>query len=123
MSSGEVERHRLSRAGNRQLNHALHIIALSNKRYDRRGGNYYAKKIAAGKGKKGALRSLKRRLSDSVYRRLVDDHQRRAQRSPGGHLGATLQSSAAGSHPNTDTSEQPHTGLHENPTPGLPAAS
>jgi hypothetical protein len=33
-----VQRHRLSRAGNRQLNHALHIIALSNKRYDSRGG-------------------------------------------------------------------------------------
>ena len=123
VSSGEVERHRLSRAGNRQLNHALHIIALSNKRYDSRGGTYYAKKIAAGKGKKGALRCLKRRLSDSVYRHLVDDQHRRAQGSPGGHLGATLQSSAAGSHPNTDTSEQPHTGLHENPTPGLPAAS
>ena len=123
VSSGEVERHRLSRAGNRQLNHALHIIALSNKRYDPRGGAYYAKKLAAGKGKKGALRCLKRRLSDSVYRHLVEDQQRRAQRSPGGHLGATLQSSAAGSHPNTDTSEQPHTGLHKNPTPGLPAAS
>jgi transposase len=123
VSSGEVQRHRLSRAGNRQLNHALHIIALSNKRYDRRGGSYYTKKIAAGKGRKGALRSLKRRLSDSVYRRLVDDQQQRAQRSPGGHLGATLQSSAAGSHPNTDTSEQPHTGLQKNPTPGLPAAS
>jgi len=123
VSSGEIECHRLSRAGNRQLNHALHIIALSNKRYDTRGGTYYAKKIAAGKGKKGALRSLKRRLSDSVYRHLVDDQQQRAQRSPGGHLGATLQSSAAGSDPNTDASEQPHTGLHENPTRDLSAAS
>ena len=123
VSSGEVQRHRLSRAGNRQLNHALHIIALSNKRCDSRGSAYYAKKLSAGKGKKGALRCLKRRLSDSIYRHLVDDQQRRAQRSPGGHLGATLQSSAAGSHPNADTSEQPHTGLHKNPTPGLPAAS
>jgi transposase len=123
VSSGEVERHRLSRAGNRRLNHALHIIALSNKRYDNRGGSYYAKKLAAGKGKKGALRSLKRRLSDGVYRRLVDDQHKRTQRSPGGQLGATVQSSAAGSHPNTDTSEQPHTGLHPEATPGLPAAS
>ncbi len=123
VSSGEVHRHRLSRAGNRQLNHTLHIIALSNKRSDSRGCAYYAKKVAAGKGKKGALRSLKRRLSDSVYRRLVDDQQQRALGSPGGHLGATLQSSAAGSHPNTGTSEQPHTGHHSNPTPGLPAAS
>jgi transposase len=123
VSSGEVERHRLSRAGNRRLNHALHIIALSHKRYDSRGGAYYAKKLAAGKGNKGALRCLKRRLSDSVYRQLVNDQKQRAQRSPGGHLGATLQSSAAGSHPNTDTSEQPHTGLHHDHTPELPAAS
>jgi transposase len=123
VSSGEVERHRLSRAGNRQLNHALHIVALSNKRYDSRGGDYYAKKLAAGKGKKGALRCLKRRLSDAVFRRLVADQQQRAQRSPGGQSGATLQSSAAGSHPNADTSEQPHTGLRHDHTPGLPAAS
>jgi transposase len=123
VSSGEVERHRLSRAGNRQLNHALHIIALSNKRYDSRGGGYYAKKLTAGKGKKGALRCLKRRLSDSVYRHLVDDQQQRTQRSPGGQPGATLQSSAAGSHPNTDTSEQPHTGLRLDHTPALPTAS
>jgi transposase len=123
VSSGEVQRHRLSRAGNRQLNHALHIVALSNKRYDSRGGDYYARKVAAGKGKKGALRCLKRRLSDAVFRRLVADQQQRAQRSPGGHSGATLQSSAAGSHPNADTSEQPHTGLRHDHTPGLPAAS
>jgi transposase len=123
VSSGEVQRHRLSRAGNRQLNHALHIVALSNKRYDSRGGRYYAKKVAAGKGKKGALRCLKRRLSDAVFRRMVDDQRQRAQRSPGGQSGATLQSSAAGSHPNADTSEQPHTGLQHDHTPGLPAAS
>ena len=52
VSSGEVQRHRLSRAGNRQLNHALHIIALSNKRPDARGSAYYAKKLAAGKGRR-----------------------------------------------------------------------
>ena len=120
---GEVKRHRLSRAGNRQLNHALHIIALSNKRYDPRGRDYYAKKLAAGKGKKGALRCLKRRLSDSVYRHLLDDQQQRAQRSPGGHLGATLQSSAAGSHPNTGTSEQPLPGSQATLRRGLAAAS
>ncbi len=116
-------RHRLSRAGNRKLNHALHIIALSNARTDSRGKAYYAKKLAAGKGKKGALRSLKRRLSDQVYRHLIDDQQLRAQRSPGGHAGASLQSSAAGSHPNTGASEQPHTGLRDDRTPELPTAS
>jgi transposase len=122
--TGETQnKHRLSRAGNRKLNHALHIIALSNARTDTRGKAYYAKKLAAGKGKKGALRCLKRRLSDRVYRHLVDDQALRAQRSPGGHSGATLQSSAAGSHPDTGTSDQPHTGLHEQPTTDFPAAS
>ena len=123
VSSGEVNRHRLSRAGNRQLNHALHIIAMSNARTDDRGKAYFAKKLAAGKGEKGALRCLKRRLSDTVYRQLVEDHQQRTQRSPGGQPGATLQSSAADSHPAIGTSEQPHTGLHEHRTPGLPEAS
>jgi len=64
ISSGDIQRHRLTRAGNRRLNHALHMAALSNKRHDERGRWYYAPKLAAGKGKKGALRCLKRRLSD-----------------------------------------------------------
>ncbi|MFN8146292.1 MAG: IS110 family transposase [Candidatus Nanopelagicales bacterium] len=51
-SSGDVIRHRLSRAGNRRLNSALHIVALSNKRYDPRGKAYYERKLAAGKGRK-----------------------------------------------------------------------
>jgi transposase len=123
VSSGEVKRHRLSRAGNRHLNHALHIAALSNKRTDDRGKAYYAKKLADGKGKKGALRCLKRRLSDTVFQLLVADQKARAQRSPGGQPGATLQSSAADSHPNAGTSEQPHTGLRGKTTPDLPAAS
>ena len=122
VSSGEIVRHRLSRAGNRQLNHVLHIVALSHKRYDDRGGQYYAKKLAAGKGSKGALRCLKRRLADQVFRHLVDDELLRAQRSPGGQPGATLQSSAADSHPEVGTSEQPHTGLHRERTPALSAA-
>jgi transposase IS116/IS110/IS902 family protein len=75
VSAGEVERHRPSRAGNRRLNHALHIIALSNKRHDDRGGAYYAKKIAAGKGSKGALRCLKRRAR---RRRVPAAHRRPA---------------------------------------------
>jgi transposase len=123
VSSGEVDRHRLSRAGNRQLNHALHIAAMSNKRTDERGSAYFAKKIADGKGKKGALRCLKRRLSDSVFHLLVEDQKLRAKRSPGGQAGTSLQSSVAGSHPDAGTSEQPHTGLRKERTPELPAAS
>jgi len=123
VSSGEVDRHRLSRSGNRQLNHALHIVALSAARHDPKSKAYLAKKVAAGKGKKGAVRCLKRRLSDAVYQHLVADQLARAQRSPGGQSGTSLQSSATGSHPDTGTSEQPHSGLHKQRTARLPTAS
>jgi transposase len=119
-SSGDIVRHRLSRAGNRRLNHALHIIALSQQRDDERGRAYYARKLAAGKGRKGALRCLKRRLSDVVYRHLVDDQ---TARSPGGQTGASVQSSAAGPIPIASTSEQPLPGLAADLTPLISAMS
>ena len=119
-SSGEVVRHRLSRAGNRRLNHALHIAAMVHKRYDPRGRDYYARKLAAGKGNKGALRCLKRRLSDAVFRRLVDDQ---AAKSPGGQMGATLTSSAADLIPMASTSDKPLSGLTADPTPAIAAVS
>jgi transposase len=108
-SSGGVDTRRLSRAGNRKLNHALHIIAMSNKRYDPRGGEYYARKLAAGKGKKGALRCLKRRLSDAVFRTLVQDQQLRQVAGPEGHSGATTKSCATDRSPMVSTSEKPLT--------------
>ena len=72
-SSGEAVRHRLSLAGNRHLNYALHMVALCQARSDTRGGTYYRKKIAEGKSRKEALRCLKRRVSDAVFRSLVAD--------------------------------------------------
>lgn len=57
-SSGEIKRHRLSRAGNRRLNYVLHVIALSHKRYDPRGKDYYQRKLTADEGNKGATRCL-----------------------------------------------------------------
>jgi transposase len=108
-SSGGIDKHRLSRAGNRKLNHALHVIALSNKRYDQRGGEYYARKLAAGKGKKGALRSLKRRLSDVLFRTLVDDRTAREAAGPEGQSGATTTSCATDRTPMVSTSEKPLT--------------
>jgi transposase len=72
-SSGEVVRHRLSLAGNRKLNNALHMVAVCQARSDSRGGAYYRKKIAEGKSRKEALRCLKRRISDAVFRSLVAD--------------------------------------------------
>jgi transposase len=72
-SSGPKKRHRLNTRGNRQLNHALHIMAISQIRHDSPGRDYYLRKIAEHKTKKEALRALKRRLSDVVYRQLVAD--------------------------------------------------
>jgi transposase len=74
-SSGEVVRHRLSLSGNRRLNYALHMVATCQARSDARGGAYYRKKIAEGKSRKEALRCLKRRICDAVYKSLVADSQ------------------------------------------------
>jgi transposase len=73
VSSGDVVRHRLSRAGDRQLNYALHVMAITQVRYDSPGKVYYQRKRAAGKSHKEALRCLKRRLADVVYRTMVKD--------------------------------------------------
>jgi transposase len=74
-SSGEVVRHRLSLSGNRKLNYALHMVAVCQARSDARGGGYYRKKMAEGKSRKEALRCLKRRISDAVFRSLLADSQ------------------------------------------------
>jgi len=74
-SSGEVVRHRLSLSGNRKLNYALHMVAVCQARSDVRGGIYYRKKLAEGKSRKEALRCLKRRVSDAVFRSLMADLQ------------------------------------------------
>ena len=74
-SSGEVVRYRLSLAGNRRLNNALHMVAICQARSDVRGRAYYRKKIAEGKSRKEALRCLKRRISDAVFKSLMADLQ------------------------------------------------
>lgn len=73
VSSGDVVRHRLSRAGDRQLNYALHVMALAQIRYDGPGRSYYQRKRGAGKSHKEAMRCLKRRLADVVYRAMIND--------------------------------------------------
>jgi transposase len=78
VSSGDVIRHRLSRAGDRQLNCALHTMAITQLRRDCPGRTYYQRKRAEGKGHKEAMRCLKRRLSDAVYRQLLRDASRPA---------------------------------------------
>jgi transposase len=70
-SSGPKKRHRLNPRGNRQLNHALHVIAMAQISHDSPGRVYYDRKIDDGKTKKEAMRALKRRIADVVYRALV----------------------------------------------------
>jgi transposase len=74
-SSGEVVRHKLSLAGNRRLNQVMHMIAVCQARSDPRGGAYHRKKLAEGKSRREAMRCLKRRISDAVFRVLVTDSQ------------------------------------------------
>ena len=74
-------------------------------RHDTEGRRYYRRKLAAGKTPMEAMRCLKRRLSNVVYRQMVNDAK--ANRTgPRGHSGASPQSSAVGSIPTADTSEK-----------------
>jgi transposase len=76
-SSGGRIVHRLSRRGNRRLNHALHIAAITQIRYGHSPGRrYYDRKLAEGKTPREAVRALKRRLSDVVWRHHVADARR-----------------------------------------------
>jgi len=123
-SSGDQVRHRLSRAGNRQANRALHIMAVVQLRHrDSEGRTYYDRKVAAGKTPMEAMRALKRRLSGIVYRQMVLD-ARAAATGPGGHVGAATGSSAAGFNPSTGASEKSLPGpATPDPTPGRPIHS
>ena len=76
-SSGPRKRHRLNPRGNRMVNYALHMAAVTQIRNDTPGRDYYERKLAEGKTKKEALRALKRRISDVVYRQLLADLDRR----------------------------------------------
>jgi transposase len=69
-SSGETNRHRLARGGNRQLNAALHRIAVTQIRLDGLGRTYYRRRRAAGDTTMEALRALKRRLARIVFNQL-----------------------------------------------------
>src|SRR6266851_4150486 len=74
VSSGEQVRHRLSRSGNRRINHAIHMMAVTQIRNrGSEGRAYYERKRLEGKTGKEALRCLKRRLSDVIYRQLIAD--------------------------------------------------
>ena len=79
-------------------------------RHDTHGRAYYRRKLAEGKTPMEAMRCLRRRLSDVVYRQLRADARHTGhdgEAGPGGHSGATLQSSAADLTPDIGTSDQP----------------
>ncbi|WP_328290098.1 IS110 family RNA-guided transposase [Nocardia aurantiaca] len=109
-SSGDQQRHRLSRAGNRKINRALHIMAIVQLRNHTAGRVYYDTRRAGGKTSMEALRALKRRLSNTIYTRMLADQQRRELAGPGGQSGTTPDSSVTGSNPRTGPSDKPHPG-------------
>ena len=103
VSSGGHKVFRLSRRGNRRLNHAVHMAAVTQVAHCHSEGRvYYDRKIKEGKSNKEALRCLKRRISDAIFAHLAADAKRKAQSGqagPGGQRGNGSVSSVAGSHP------------------------
>ncbi|MFE7803065.1 IS110 family transposase [Nocardia sp. NPDC057440] len=123
-SSGEQQRHRLSRAGNRRINRVLHIMAVVQLRNPTPGRTYFDTRKAAGKTSMEAMRSLKRQLSNVVYTRILADQKRSETASPGGQSGTALQPSATGLTPHTGPSDKPHPGpTTTQPNHRLPAMS
>ena len=124
VSSGERKIYRLSLRGNRRLNHAIHMAAITQIRHKHSDGRaYYERKIAEGKTHKEALRCLKRRISDAIYARLRADAR---LVGPGGQPGNHSVSRAAGSHPARQLFGQATPGLQPTlrataaPTPARP---
>jgi hypothetical protein len=118
-SSGDQIRHRLSRAGNRQINRVLHIMAVVQLRNPTEGRACYDRKIAAGNTHGSDARPQTPAL-DIACRQMILD-ARAAATGPGGHLGAATGSSAAGSNPSTGASEKSLPGPAANhPTPPQP---
>ena len=104
VSSGNRKIYRLSLRGNRRINHAIHMAAVTQIRHRHSDGRaYYDRKLAEGKTHKEALRCLKRRISDAIYARLQADARRTASApqaaGPGGQPGNDSDASAAGLHP------------------------
>ncbi|MFC8501769.1 IS110 family transposase [Pedococcus sp. NPDC057267] len=123
-SSGDHVRHRLSRGGNRQINRVLHIMATVQLRNPTEGRAYFDRTKARGKTSNEAMRCLKRRLSDIVFRTMLNDAAHTMATSPGGQRGNDSDSSATGSQPHTGTSDKPLPGpVNTQPRTALPVAS
>jgi transposase len=112
VSSGGRITHRLSRRGNRQLNHAIHIAAITQIRFAHSPGRaFFDRKIAEGKTKREAVRALKRRISDAIYRQLLLDA---TNTGPGGQTGTALQSSVTGLTPQRPALRRSHSRTRPN---------
>jgi len=123
-SSGDQNRHRLSRAGNRRINRALHIMAVVQLRHPTQGRAYFDAKKAAGKTSMEAMRALKRRLSNVVYAQMVTDQKQREATGPGGQSGTTTDSSVTDLTPDIGSSDKPLPGpASPQPRTLVPAAS
>jgi hypothetical protein len=123
VSSGNRKTHRLSLRGNRRLNHAIHMAAITQIRHRHNDGRaYYERKLAEGKTHMEALRSLKRRISNAIHAALLADARQAAAASsskgPGGQPGNLSVSRAAGSHPERRLFGQATPGPHTTLRPG-----
>ena len=112
VSSGNRKVHRLSLRGNRRINHAIHMAAITQIRHRHSDGRaYYEKKLAEGKTHKEALRSLKRRISDAIFACLLADARRAGQRpartAREGNQGTTLTPARPAHTPNAGSSDKP----------------
>jgi transposase len=119
-SSGNRTIHRLSRRGNRHLNHAIHMAAIAQIAHrGTTGRTYYERKIAEGIAPKSALRALKRKISDTLYACMIADAKRAARRSeqggPGGQTGNDSASSVTGSHPEPPALRRNHSRARAKP--------
>jgi transposase len=120
MSSGGRVVHRLSRRGNRQLNHAIHIAAITQIRFAHSPGRaFFDRKVAEGKTKREAVRALKRRISDAIYRQLLHDT---ANTGPGGQTGTALESSVTDLEPQQPVLRKNHSRTRPNARTRRPAA-
>jgi transposase len=110
VSSGQRKVHRLSRRGNRRLNHAIHIAAIIQIRDKHSEGRaYYDKKLAGGKTSKQALRSLKRQVSNAIFACLQAGARRAAARAGAreGSRGTALPPARPACTPGAGSSDKP----------------
>jgi transposase len=128
VASGNRKIHRLSLRGNRRINHAIHMAAITQLRHKHSEGRAcYDKKVAEGKTRKEALRSLKRKVSDAIFARLQADARQARESGPGGQPGNGSDSSAASSHPERQlfgpATPGPDTTIRPGTTAGTPSPS